>query len=127
MLSKASLIWSRRDFISQRQSSCRWPKFFRAQSFGNHFRRDAEFWRDARGDVVERGFIGSQPVGITGGLRGLNGGLKFCAQGIGRDEQASGKFVGLPFHPAVFDLGNGGDVIEPLGGGGRSAERRVGG
>jgi len=33
-----------------------------------------------RGDVVERGFIGSQPVG--------------------RDKQTPGEFVGLPFHPA---------------------------
>ena len=30
------------------------PKFSHAQLFGNHFRRDAEFWRDARGDVVQR-------------------------------------------------------------------------
>lgn len=29
----------------------------------------------------------------------------------------SGEFVGLPFHPAVFDFGYGGDVIEPFGGG----------
>ena len=33
---------------------------------------------------------------------------------------ASGEFVGLPFHPAVFDFGNGGDVIEPFGGGTRT-------
>jgi len=43
--------------------------------------------------------------------------LKGFAQRIGRHEQTSGEFVGLPFHPAVFDFGNGGDVTEPFGGG----------
>jgi hypothetical protein len=39
------------------KSRLRWPKFFHAQSFRNHFRRDTELGRDARGDVVERGFV----------------------------------------------------------------------
>ena len=39
-------------------------KFYRALPLRNHFRRGSKLWRDARGDVVERGFIGRQPVGI---------------------------------------------------------------
>lgn len=96
----------------------RWPKFFHAQSFGNHFCRDTELWCDARGDVVERSFVGSQPVGIAGGLRGLDGSLKHFAQRFGRHKQASGEFVSLPLHSAVFNIGYGEDVIEPFGGGG---------
>src|SRR5438445_8650325 len=43
---------------------------------------------------------------------------KVLAQRVRRSEQASGEFVRLPYNPAVFDLGNGGDVVEPLPGGG---------
>src|SRR5437879_1388405 len=43
---------------------------------------------------------------------------KVLAQRVRRSEQASGEFVRLPFNPAVFDLGNGGDVVEPFCGGG---------
>jgi hypothetical protein len=60
-----------------------WPEFFHGQSFRDHFRRGAEFWRDARGDVIERRFLGGQPVGTARRLRGLDGGLKIFAQRFG--------------------------------------------
>jgi hypothetical protein len=62
---------------------------------------------DTRCDVIECDFVGSQLVGIAGSLCGMDGGLKGYAQRIGWHEQASGEFVGLPFHPAVFDFPNG--------------------
>ena len=43
-------------------SLIRRPKVFHAQAFGNHFRRDAEFWRDARGDVIERAHFSPIPI-----------------------------------------------------------------
>jgi len=51
-----------------------------------------------------------------GGLRRLDSDRKGFLQRIGRDEQPSGEFVGLPFHPAVFDCGNAGreGLFEPI-------------
>ena len=84
---------------------------------GDDWRCELPEWA-RQGCEFERGFVGSQPVGVAGGLRRLDCGLKGFAQRFGRHEQASGEFVGLPFHPAVFDFGDGGDVIEPFCGSG---------
>ena len=65
-----------RRLVKRVRSLGRRPKLFDRQSFRNHFRRDAELWCGASGDVIERGFVGSQPVGIAGRLRGLDGDLK---------------------------------------------------
>jgi len=44
----------------------------------------------------------------------MDGNLEAFAQRFGRHEQAAGEFVGLPFDPAVFRVGDGRDVVEPF-------------